>query len=69
MGINKALGHAKFSFEHFWRNHKIKAHVGMAERLARELVIEEALQMEKKLHSHKKILTIYCGVLCHIRGK
>ena len=48
-GINKALGHAKYSLSGILKNcKKVKAHAGIEERLTRDLVIKEALQIEIK---------------------
>ena len=48
--INKALGGAESTLAGIWEKSfsKIEAHSGMAERLVRDLEIEEALQEEIK---------------------
>ena len=48
--INKSLGDAESTLAGIWEKSysKIEAHAGMAERLVRDLAIEEALQEEIK---------------------
>ena len=49
-GVNKALGNAEYTLAGIRKNKltKIEAYAGMAERLVRDLAIEEALQDEIK---------------------
>ena len=47
--IHKALGHAKISLAGIRKNiTRIEAHAGMAERLVKDLAIEEGLQIKIK---------------------
>ena len=59
--INKYLGGAEYTLSGIWEKKftKIEANSGMAERLVRDLAIEEALQEEIKytMHSYGTLST------------
>ena len=71
--INKALGNAESTLVGIWKNifTKIEACAGMAERLVRDLAIEEALQDEIKdtLEHNNQSYVDWCALLDKKKNK
>ena len=66
--IDKALGNAESTLAGIPEKTftKIEAYAGMAERLVRDLVIQEALQDEIKRHTRTQ-QSVICRLVCSIR--